>query len=153
MYRPVFALLTAALVFTGCGGGSSAKEQATKVAVAYRKATLLDDYETQWKLRPKTGNYAKFANATAYADDARRYAQEHNAPPSAWPPDTKFTVDAAVKQTIDQSDYYRVTVRASAPGEMSDNVADLFIGKYGGKWLVGGGPVAPGSPATVEPTR
>lgn len=154
MHRTVLAAAIAAgMLLAGCSGGPSDKQQAIRVALAFRRASLFDDYETLWKLHPKTGYYGKWASAEAYAGQAKQYDTEHPSPPSPWPSDTKFTVETVAKQTIEQGDFYRVRIRVEAKGGSLHLMDDVLVGKYGGKWLVGGGPVAPGESANVEPTR
>jgi hypothetical protein len=159
MHRTVVVVtLAAGMLLAGCGGGPSDKQQASKVGVAFRRAVLTADYENQWKLHAKgsshgDGTYGQYASAEDFAAYWKQYDMKHPSPTAPWPPDTTFTVETIAKQTIQQGDFYRVRIRVEAKGRSLHSVDDVLVGKYRGKWLVGGGPVAPGESAPVEPIR
>ena len=144
MRRRLIAIAAAvAVVSIGACSGSSAKDEAKKVALAYERAKGSQDYATQWRLGgPKIhGDYRDVSEFTVN----ERALDEHNGA-HPWPAGTNATVDAVSAE----APYYRVRVRLSGPGASGPSTSDVIVRKYNGHWLVAD-VIEPGFPIPSEP--
>lgn len=144
MRRRLIAIAAAvAVVSIGACSGSSAKDEAKKVALAYERAKGSQDYATQWRVGgPKIRS--PYTTEAGFEADERALAQRNGSRP--WPAGTKVTAG----QIGAEVPFYRVRVQVSYPDGSSPSSSDVIVRKYDGHWLVAD-VIEPGYPIPSEP--